>query len=85
MPLEHLVTAVNGASIQVSSNSGVKILVATSYESMLPDDVSYIYDIFAVFRRMQRSENDGRIFFQCFQRGNGLIFWNLHNSTGEKI
>ena len=62
MPLEHLVTAVNGASIQVSSNSGVKILVATSYESMLPDDVSYIYDIFAVFRRMQRSENDGRIF-----------------------
>ena len=59
MPLEHLVTAVNGASIQVSSNSGVKILVATSYESMLPDDVSYIYD---VFRSIQRSENGGRIF-----------------------
>ena len=64
MPLEHLVTAVNGASIQVSSNSGVKILVATSYESMLPDDVRYIYDVFAIFRSMQlqRLENEGRNF-----------------------
>ena len=60
MPLEHLVTAVNGASIQVSSNSGVKILVATSYESMLPDDVRYIYDVFAIFRSTYRSQNGGR-------------------------
>ena len=86
MPLEHLVTAVNGASIQVSSNSGVKILVATSYESMLPDDVRYIYDVFAIFRSMQkllqRSENEGTNFscLQRFQRANELIFWNLHNS-----
>ena len=38
VPLEHLVTAVSGVSIQVSSNSGVKILIA-SYESALPEDV----------------------------------------------
>ena len=63
MPLEHLVTAVNGASIQVSSNSGVKILVATSYESMLPDDVRYVYDVFEIFRSMHWSENGGRNFY----------------------
>lgn len=57
VPLEHLVTAVNGASIQVSSNSGVKILVATSYESMLPDDGSFVGHLKSNLSRFSGSTN----------------------------
>ena len=39
VPLEHLVTAVNGVSIQISPASGIKVLIVS--EDTASEDVSY--------------------------------------------
>jgi len=42
VPLEHLVTAIVGISIQTSPNSGIKILVAINFDTEVSDETSYL-------------------------------------------
>ena len=42
VPLEHLVTAVSGVSIQSSPNSGIKVLVAANFDAEISEDASWV-------------------------------------------
>merc|ERR1719228_1467915 len=57
VPLEHLVTAVNGVSIQTSASSGIKILVAANFDTEISDENSFLNHLKSSLSRFSGSSN----------------------------